>query len=108
MGKKVAEGAKDTSASTDVDLTEKGISPLGGFPHYGNVTEDWIMVKARRQQRSSRRVLWALSCVALSDGHRHSLSSHHIITYWTLVFIFIIVACSPPLPLLCCRAAPWV
>merc|ERR1719159_1661898 len=30
---------------TENDLTEKGISPMGGFPHYGNVNEDWVMVK---------------------------------------------------------------
>jgi large subunit ribosomal protein L3e len=36
---------KDTSASTEADLTEKGITPLGGFPHYGVVTEDWVMLK---------------------------------------------------------------
>ncbi|RYE84306.1 MAG: 50S ribosomal protein L3 [Methanosarcinales archaeon] len=45
IGVKVAEGVKDTSASTDVDLTEKGITPVGGFPHYGDITEDWIMLK---------------------------------------------------------------
>lgn len=45
IGKKVEEGQKDVSASTDVDLTEKGITPLGGFPHYGIVAQDWIMVK---------------------------------------------------------------
>jgi len=45
VGLKVAEGAKDTSASTDVDLTEKGINPLGGFPHYGLISEDWLMIK---------------------------------------------------------------
>jgi large subunit ribosomal protein L3e len=45
IGLKAAEGAKDTSASTDVDLTEKGITPLGGFPHYGIVSEDWLMIK---------------------------------------------------------------
>ena len=45
IGRKVAEGARDTSASTDVDITEKGITPLGGFPHYGAITEDWLMVK---------------------------------------------------------------
>lgn len=33
------------SASTESDLTEKGINPLGGFPHYGNVNEDWVMLK---------------------------------------------------------------
>lgn len=40
-------GAKDdkTSATTDFDLTEKSITPLGGFPHYGSINEDWVMVK---------------------------------------------------------------
>mmetsp|Transcript_117801 Transcript_117801/g.327497 ORF Transcript_117801/g.327497 Transcript_117801/m.327497 type:complete len:385 (+) Transcript_117801:24-1178(+) len=40
-------GAKgDTkAASTENDLTEKGITPLGGFPHYGEVNEDWVMIK---------------------------------------------------------------
>lgn len=45
IGKKPEEGVKDVSASTDVDLTEKGITPQGGFPHYGEVTEDWLMLK---------------------------------------------------------------
>ncbi|KAJ3391176.1 60S ribosomal protein L3 [Entophlyctis sp. JEL0112] len=31
--------------STDFDLTAKPITPLGGFPHYGVVNEDWILVK---------------------------------------------------------------
>merc|ERR1712137_220317 len=33
------------SASTEFDLTEKSITPMGGFPHYGCVNEDWLMVK---------------------------------------------------------------
>jgi large subunit ribosomal protein L3e len=32
-------------ATTDSDLTEKSITPLGGFPHYGRVTQDWLMIK---------------------------------------------------------------
>ena len=32
-------------ASTETDLTEKGITPVGGFPHYGEVNEDWLMIK---------------------------------------------------------------
>ena len=31
--------------STDADLTEKGITPVGGFPHYGEINEDWLMIK---------------------------------------------------------------
>ncbi|KAJ1548213.1 60S ribosomal protein L3 [Cladochytrium tenue] len=40
-------GAKgdEKSGATEFDLTVKGITPLGGFPHYGIVNEDWIMVK---------------------------------------------------------------
>lgn len=30
---------------TEADLTEKGITPMGGFSHYGEVNQDWVMVK---------------------------------------------------------------
>ncbi|SBT32885.1 60S ribosomal protein L3, putative [Plasmodium ovale wallikeri] len=33
------------SASTDADITEKKITPMGGFPHYGPVNEDFILLK---------------------------------------------------------------
>jgi len=33
------------NASTDFDLTEKVITPMGGFPHYGTVREDFVMIK---------------------------------------------------------------
>jgi large subunit ribosomal protein L3e len=45
IGKHVTEGQKDNTCATDTDLTEKGITPLGGFPHYGMVRNDWIMLK---------------------------------------------------------------
>lgn len=38
------EGGKD-NASTAADLTEKSITPLGGFPHYGVVKDDYILIK---------------------------------------------------------------
>jgi len=34
-----------SNAMTEYDLTVKGITPLGGFPHYGEVNEDYIMLK---------------------------------------------------------------
>merc|ERR1711943_105596 len=33
------------NAGTDFDLVEKTITPMGGFPHYGNVDEDFFMIK---------------------------------------------------------------
>jgi large subunit ribosomal protein L3e len=45
IGKKPESGAIDTTASTEQDLTQKGITPLGGFPHYGVIRNDWVMLK---------------------------------------------------------------
>ena len=48
MNKKVYRiGKKEDAASckTAADLTEKGITPMGGFPHYGEINEDWVMLK---------------------------------------------------------------
>jgi len=33
------------NATTPSDLTEKDITPMGGFPHYGVVNEDFLMLK---------------------------------------------------------------
>jgi len=43
MGKSVRE--EPNNATTENDLTEKAITPLGGFPHYGEVNEDYVMLK---------------------------------------------------------------
>lgn len=44
IGKAESAGTKN-NATTEADLTEKNITPMGGFPHYGRVTEDFIMIK---------------------------------------------------------------
>merc|ERR1719324_968354 len=30
---------------TENDLTEKSITPMGGFSHFGEVSQDWVMPK---------------------------------------------------------------
>jgi len=48
MNKKIYRiGLKDqeNDASTASDLTEKSITPMGGFPHYGVIRNDWVMLK---------------------------------------------------------------
>lgn len=37
--------AENPNAQTEHDLTVKSITPMGGFPHYGVVNEDYIMLK---------------------------------------------------------------
>jgi large subunit ribosomal protein L3e len=39
------DGKVNYNASTEADLTDKTITPLGGFPHYGEVNEDFVMIK---------------------------------------------------------------
>jgi len=33
------------NAATDYDLADKSINPMGGFPHYGEVKQDYLMIK---------------------------------------------------------------
>lgn len=40
-----AGNKKIYNGSTEADLTKKDITPLGGFVHYGNVNEDYVMIK---------------------------------------------------------------
>jgi large subunit ribosomal protein L3e len=42
---KGADGKVNYNATTAADLTQKSITPLGGFPHYGVVDEDYLMIK---------------------------------------------------------------
>jgi len=44
---RVGKNAKEdpNGAMTTADLTEKGITPMGGFAHFGEVTQDWVMIK---------------------------------------------------------------
>jgi large subunit ribosomal protein L3e len=44
VGAGANRGVKN-NATTETDVVEKNITPLGGFPHYGVVNNDFIMVK---------------------------------------------------------------
>jgi len=59
VGKGVrTEGGKEVhnNASTEFDFTQKSITPLGGFVHYGEVKEDYVMLKGS-VQGPARRVI---------------------------------------------------
>jgi large subunit ribosomal protein L3e len=43
IGKSIAE--VENNATTEFDLTEKSINPVGGWPHYGLVREDYMILK---------------------------------------------------------------
>lgn len=44
IGQGAVRGAKN-NATTEADAVEKNITPLGGFPHYGVVNHDFVMVR---------------------------------------------------------------
>jgi len=46
IGKAARAGGKiNPNAQTEADLTVKTITPMGGFPHYGSVDDDYLMLK---------------------------------------------------------------
>ena len=45
IGAAEEEGKVNESGSTQFDLTKKSINPMGGFPHYGLVKNDFLMIK---------------------------------------------------------------
>jgi len=42
---RIGSGADEKNATTEHDPTSKSITPLGGFPHYGIVKNDYLMLK---------------------------------------------------------------
>lgn len=60
LGKK----GDNKSCTTEMDLTEKSITPVGGFPHYGEVNEDWLMIKGAVGGARKRAVTLRKSVVA--------------------------------------------
>merc|ERR1711907_12287 len=68
-GVRQADGTyKHDNATTEYDLTVKGITPLGGFPHYGKVNEDYIMLKG--QVCGSRKRLITMRKTLVSQTNR--------------------------------------
>jgi large subunit ribosomal protein L3e len=60
---KSAREVKD-NAATEADLTTKNITPMGGFPHYGEVLNDYLMIKGctvgiRKRTLMLRKALFA-------------------------------------------------
>lgn len=46
----------ENNASTPADLTDKSINPLGGFKHYGQVRNDYVMIKGAVQGPRKRPI----------------------------------------------------
>lgn len=42
---RIGKGDDKKNGSTESDITEKTINPMGGFPHYGLVKNDFLMLK---------------------------------------------------------------
>jgi len=63
---RVGKKGDKNSGSTESDLTEKGITPVGGFPHYGQVNEDWLMIKGAVAGSKKRPVTLRKSLVTVA------------------------------------------
>ncbi len=70
IGKK---GEASHRATTEYDVTEKDITPIGGFPHYGVIDEDYVMIKVRSLASSVDGFRFTVTTSAL--GRLHVLTS---------------------------------
>jgi large subunit ribosomal protein L3e len=42
---RIGKGDNASSGSTEFDITKKTVTPMGGFPHYGQVKSDFVVLK---------------------------------------------------------------
>merc|ERR1712108_97081 len=61
---KVGKKGDSKNATTEFDITDKTITPMGGFPHYGCVNEDFLILKggvcgSRKRVLTLRKTLLA-------------------------------------------------
>jgi large subunit ribosomal protein L3e len=63
---RIGKSAKEVqdNATTEADVTQKNITPMGGFPHYGEVVNDYVMIKGgtvgtKKRTLMLRRALFA-------------------------------------------------
>jgi len=63
---KIGKKGDATSCTTETDLTQKSITPMGGFPHYGEINEDWLMIKGCTVGVKKRVLTLRKSLVTLS------------------------------------------
>jgi large subunit ribosomal protein L3e len=56
--------ATNFNASTASDITEKTITPMGGFPHYGECKQDYVLVKGCTVGVKKRILTLRKSCFA--------------------------------------------
>merc|ERR1719414_1482455 len=83
MNKKVYRIGKkgdESSCSTEADLTKKGVTPMGGFVRYGEVNEDWVMVKGAVVGVKKRPLILRKSMLKHSSqtpgNHRYQIHRH--------------------------------
>jgi len=62
VGKSMLTEAGRYNGQTESDLTKKTINPLGGFPQYGEVRNDFLMVRGGVVGSRKRPVTLRLSC----------------------------------------------
>lgn len=65
-----AEDAGAASASTATDPEPKSINPMGGFPHYGEINEDFLMLKGS-VMGPKKRVVTLRKAMRPSTRRRH-------------------------------------
>jgi hypothetical protein len=93
---RIGSGTDESNASTESDVTKKAITPMGGFPHYGIVKNDYLMLKGSipgtkkrvvtirksLMVHTSRRDLEKVSLKFIDTSSKFGVSCHLVVFYW--------------------------
>jgi len=74
------------NASTEYDLTDKSITPMGGFPHYGEVNNDFIMIKGCCMG-PKKRVITLRKVKMISMNNEHIGACSNMFLYIILLYM---------------------
>jgi hypothetical protein len=96
---RIGSGSDEANASTESDITKKSITPMGGFPHYGIVKNDFLILKGSipgtkkrvitirksLMVHTSRRDLEKVQLKFIDTSSKFGVSSCFFVLYYAIV-----------------------
>jgi len=77
---RVGKALKDdpNNATTEADLTDKAITPLGGFSHFGEVTQDYVLSRLFGRDTFQKSAKGASTSLGTPPSRRLSQSTRNV------------------------------
>ncbi|KAE9401332.1 ribosomal protein L3, partial [Gymnopus androsaceus JB14] len=98
---RIGSGSDDANATTESDVTKKQITPMGGFPHYGIVKNDFLILKGSIPGTKKRVV--TIRKLLMVRTSRRDLELGTLKMSIVVVLPYCVILCLYPYTTLLCR-----